>query len=132
MNRDPVLWAAGGGAILAALFSLWAGASMIFAVPFAVIAALSALVALLVTLSRSGVDAGPAAIPRMSPAFLPLRDAMRGDRPGVFDALHSLERSAGFGMRPGDREEESLLLRVPQGEFLRHVKERIERLEGAT
>jgi hypothetical protein len=132
MNREPLLWALSGLALLAALLSVWAGASQSFALPFAAVAAVPAFLVLVIAFSRSGVGSSPALPPKEIVPRVPLRDAMTGDRPGVFDALHSLERSAGRAMAPGERDEEARLIRASQTEFLDHVERRIERLEGST
>jgi hypothetical protein len=132
MNREPLLWALSGLALLAALLSVWAGASLTFALPFAELAAVPAFLVLVIAVSRSGLGASPALPPKEVVPRVPLRDAMQGDRPGVFDALHSLERSAGKAMAPGERDEEARLLRASQSDFLDHVERRIEQLEGST
>ncbi|MCI4322850.1 MAG: hypothetical protein L3K03_02330 [Thermoplasmata archaeon] len=132
MNRDPFLWALSGLALLAGLLSVWAGSSITFALPFAAVAAVPALVVLVLALTGSGLGAPSPHRTKDAVPRVPLREAMTGDRSGVFDALHSLERSAGRSLGPGDREEEARLLRAPHSEFLDHVERRIEQLERST
>ncbi len=120
-------------AACAVAIAVWAGSNLAIALPASVAAvAAASLLFAEAFVRRPTVDGGALPPPEGGPAAR-LRDSLRSGTLGhesIVDQVDRLERSAGNpGLPVRLREELEQLARLPPGEFLRYLDERLDRIE---